>query len=143
MENNNGKIIQTLGYLAILAGLILYGVASYMEKKAEKARHNSNSNSYEQSNTINWTEQNRIESEKVHNQLISTFENKVQSLGYTKVSSISVGDLNGNYATLHCPVKKGGSKVYSLVIFFKKYTDFEIIKVELWDEGNMTKMQLE
>lgn len=100
-------------------------------------------NTQAQSGTIKWTEKDKLENEKIRKQLISKFENKVQRLGYAKVSSISIGDLNGNYATLNCPVKKGGDKVYTLVIFFKKYTEFEIIRVELWDEGNMTKMQLE
>lgn len=142
-------LVSTLGTIF----LVLYigaEISKYIGKDDEENKSNSSNEiqpistqNEASNNTIQWTEKDRFENDNLRNQLIRKFEVKMLKLGFKKVSSIRIGVLNSEYATLFCPVKRGGDKVYSLTIFFKKYTDFEIIKVELFDEGNMTKMQLE
>ena len=94
--------------------------------------------------------------ENIRNQVIAKVEKKINDYSYHKVSDINV-EINEAYATASCPVKETfkyidvsgilreevKDKVYTLEIFFKKYEEFEIIKVELWDEGNRTKKILE
>lgn len=121
---------------------------------------NSNSNNNNTNNSgfdEQKFEQDKRELEEKEAQLTPRVESKIQNLGYKEVGSVYFESFTDNNAKASCPVQKttinvssngtvsSGSedKTYLMKIYFKKYSDYEIVKVELWDEGNSTYQILE
>lgn len=110
--------------------------------------NNSNNSDFDEQK---FEQEKRVLEEK-ETQLRPRVQSKIQDLGYNEVGSIYFTSLTEENAIATCPVQKttlnisnngtisSGSedKTYVIKIYFKKYSNYEIVKVELWDEGNQT-----
>ena len=84
-------------------------------------------------------------------EVVPKSEKTIEKLGYTRISSVGLDRNSNEYnAQTSCPVKKTTfvigedgaykegveDKAYMMYIFFTKYEEYEIVKVELLDTGN-------
>lgn len=132
-----GKIIVWIIFGFIALCIIYPLVEDYQEKQKSKNQKEI------QSEAPRWTEEDNRNFQEGIKQVTKKSEEKIRKLGYSMVDGVNVDQCTNEYGTTSTPVKIGGDKVYTLTIYFKKFQEYEIIRIDLWDEGSMTKRQIE
>lgn len=136
MKNNSST------YWIIFIVLVCLVAFSDSLKNCEGNKKSPEQTSSPSSNEIKWTEKDTRVWDEKYKQVTNKSEKKIEKLGYSLIGNVSA-ECTEAYATTSSSVKIGGDKVYTLKIYFKKIQEYEIIRIDLWDEGSMTKRQIE